>query len=67
MTSSSTTNGKVKNAIQVVELVMDGLGLGGVEERENGLGRFLEWAALMRMCSIMLEVMKQQTEDEEGS
>ena len=61
MTSRSTTNYTVENAIQVVELVMDGHGLGGVEEREDGQARFLpggEWTALMRKCSIMLEAMK---------
>ena len=66
MTSRSTTNGTVKNAIQVVELAIGGHGLGGVEKQEDGRGCFLpggEWAALMRKCSIMLEVMKQQTEE----
>ena len=50
MTSRSTTNGTVKNAIQVVELALGGHGLGGVEEQQEGRGRFLpggEWAALM--------------------
>ena len=55
MTSRSTTNYAVKNAIQVVELA-----IGGVEERADRRGRFLpggEWAALMCKCSIIIEAM----------
>ena len=66
MTSRSTTNYTVKNEIQVVELAIGGHGLGGVEGREVGRGRFHpggEWAALMCKCSIIIEVMKQQTEE----